>query len=366
MSYVLIQELSDKRIEQFFGHSFVYFVRSDTNIIYSWGINWYGQLGRGYMSREILKPEHNEFLSVKNITQISCYLNHSLALTSDGTVYGWGDNKKRQFSLKSEEDYILTPIVLIQIRETIKSIHCSEWESFALTLSGKVFCYTKEEYMDLEIPGEVIIDFYVDNRSYLFCQTNESLYERSGEKWLKFSYKNMFEYFCIRYQMTYKTIHFNSCEKFSIDNCFNLKSNEVKERLEIIDLNESKLTISSNVVRDLSITIKSDVKCLYKSHITPNNRLYCEENLQKINEFSVDKSLLTEGNNNYEEFQTVLENQRNGLTESFSVLKIYEKSSPFMKTNNYYLDNYKLLLETIFLIICLLFENIINEELFND
>ena len=81
--------------------------------------------------------------------------------------------------------------------------------------------------------------------------------------------------------MTYKTIHFNSCEKFSIDNCFNLKSNEVKERLEIINFNESKLTISS--VRDLSKTIKSDVKCLYKSHITPNNRLYCEENLQKIN-----------------------------------------------------------------------------------
>ena len=118
-------------------------------------MNWYGQLGRGFMSRVILKPEQNEFFSDKNIIQIRCYWNHCLALSSDGIVYGWGDNKNRLIIIKSEADYILTPIVLLQLSEKIKSIHCSEWESFALTLSGKVFCYTKEEYMDWDIPGEV-------------------------------------------------------------------------------------------------------------------------------------------------------------------------------------------------------------------
>jgi hypothetical protein len=40
---------------------------------------------------------------------------------------------------------------------------------------------------------------------------------------------------------------------FSFDYCLSEESNELKKRLEKIDFNESKLTISSDVLRDLSI-----------------------------------------------------------------------------------------------------------------
>src|ERR1700761_7402803 len=76
-SYVLIQQFCDKRIQQFFGYSSkfkgVFFARSETNVIYSWGRNYCGLLGRGSIGKsdQHLKPEINEFFSNKNIIQIS-------------------------------------------------------------------------------------------------------------------------------------------------------------------------------------------------------------------------------------------------------------------------------------------------------
>ena len=55
-SYVLIQELCDKNIEEFFGYSDVYFARSQTNVIYSWGWNELGQLSRSITNELYLQP----------------------------------------------------------------------------------------------------------------------------------------------------------------------------------------------------------------------------------------------------------------------------------------------------------------------
>ena len=52
---------------------------------------------------------------------------------------------------------------------------------------------------------------------------------------------------------------------FSIEFFLSEESNEVKKSLKTIDFNESKLTISSDIFKDLSKTLKSDVKCFYKS-----------------------------------------------------------------------------------------------------
>ena len=111
-SYVLIKELCDKNIEQFFGYSFrgVFFARDETNTIYSWGWNYYGQLGRGYDSEHLykyLKPEKNEFFFDKNIIQISCEWGYCLALSSDGKVYGWGQKRFTRCH-ESDPNVILT------------------------------------------------------------------------------------------------------------------------------------------------------------------------------------------------------------------------------------------------------------------
>ena len=69
-SYVLIHELCDKSIEQFFGEKDVFFARSQTNI-YSWGVNDHAQLGKGYTSQECLVPDKNEYFSDKKIIEIT-------------------------------------------------------------------------------------------------------------------------------------------------------------------------------------------------------------------------------------------------------------------------------------------------------
>src|SRR5689334_170767 len=61
-NYVLIKELCDKQIEVFFGYRFyTFFARSETNEIYSWGHNRYGQLCRGFECDNRLKPEKSDF-----------------------------------------------------------------------------------------------------------------------------------------------------------------------------------------------------------------------------------------------------------------------------------------------------------------
>ena len=117
-SYVLIEELCDKRIEQFFGNKCMFFARSETNVIYSWGPNEYGQLGRGFKSSEILKPDEAVLFNNVNIIQISGGWDKCFALSSDGKVYRLGNT---EFNLSSKE----TLIELTQLCESIKSIHCS-------------------------------------------------------------------------------------------------------------------------------------------------------------------------------------------------------------------------------------------------
>ena len=262
-SYVLIQELCDKRIEEFFGNFDAFFARTVTNEIYSWGMNFDGELGRGYRSEQKLKPEKSEILSELNLIKINFDGEYCSALSSDGDVYGWGCLGYKEFGAITSKT-ILTPIKMIKLDEMVKSIQCSYREIFALTLSGRVFSYTKDKYLNWEIPGEVIMDLFHENGDN-FCQTNESLYERRDENWIKIDYKNPFEYYFLRHLFTYKTIHLGKSEKFFIDFCFDEQSNEMKKRLEIIDFNESKLTISSDVFKDLPKTLKSEVKCFYKS-----------------------------------------------------------------------------------------------------
>ena len=66
--------------------------------------------------------------------------------------------------------------------------------------------------------------------------------------------------------------------------------------------------------------------CLQPKEENADNRPNCCELLQKINEFSVDKSLLTK-DNILEEFQTVLDKQKNGFLKTFFNFKINWKKS---------------------------------------
>ena len=77
--------------------------------VYSWGDNSFGQLGRSYS--HVTRPEERDFSAASRITllpsvvSIACGHYHSMALTADGEVYTWGSNENGQLGLPSCEEH---------------------------------------------------------------------------------------------------------------------------------------------------------------------------------------------------------------------------------------------------------------------
>ncbi|XP_054154150.1 uncharacterized protein LOC128952739 [Oppia nitens] len=118
----VIPELCNKMVNKFsIGNEFGLCITSDKQI-YSWGLKTKKQLGR-HTNDEYSKPEIITFLSDKCIIDITCGYNHSLALTSDGFVYGWGHNSRGQCGCGQQTEYILSPTrVKFPTNTIIKSI----------------------------------------------------------------------------------------------------------------------------------------------------------------------------------------------------------------------------------------------------
>lgn len=82
-------------------------LRSDGSV-WSWGGNQFGQVGVGLLNHSVLKPEQIQSLS--NIVSIAAGRYHSVALTADGTVYGWGLNSNGQLGINSDDRVISQPV----------------------------------------------------------------------------------------------------------------------------------------------------------------------------------------------------------------------------------------------------------------
>ncbi len=57
--------------------------------VYGWGWNRHGDLGMG---DDVYRIMPTKVESLKNIVEISCGMNHTLALDKDGKVWSWGYN----------------------------------------------------------------------------------------------------------------------------------------------------------------------------------------------------------------------------------------------------------------------------------
>ncbi|CAG2163132.1 unnamed protein product [Oppiella nova] len=82
----IIPQLCNQRIQRFMNGGDFVFAINHVNHVFSGGNNWVKQLGRHTkgLGFEIISE-----LNDKNITQICCGTNHSLALTTNGQVYAW-------------------------------------------------------------------------------------------------------------------------------------------------------------------------------------------------------------------------------------------------------------------------------------
>jgi hypothetical protein len=139
------EELSNKQIIDFKNSSYHVIARTIDGKVYCWGFNWKGVLGNGKSDNNTYKPVLNEYLRTENIIDICCGFEHTLAITTSGQVYAWGRNDWGQIGNQSYKNQ-LTPIRVIGFQtEKVIMISCGLSQSMALTESGHVFCWGRND-----------------------------------------------------------------------------------------------------------------------------------------------------------------------------------------------------------------------------
>jgi alpha-tubulin suppressor-like RCC1 family protein len=150
-TFTISGQLSGKQLISFSNGSYHVVARSSTRNIYCWGFNNTGQMGKGTNGNHSETPEMNEFLSTKCIVDVCCGDWHSLALTSTGEVYAWGDNQFGQIGNGSSKTMESVPAKLIFQGHSIIAISCGSLHSMALTENGFVFAWGFNNYGQLGV-----------------------------------------------------------------------------------------------------------------------------------------------------------------------------------------------------------------------
>lgn len=115
--------------------------------VYAWGSGLGGKLGTGSSSSSFVPVEVTAIgpLAGKPVVSIATGSGHSLALTEDGQVYGWGSNQDDQLGLGYYAFSIPTPTLLeapgIFGGKPVVAISAGQDHSLALTSDGRVFAW---------------------------------------------------------------------------------------------------------------------------------------------------------------------------------------------------------------------------------
>ncbi|KAG0488076.1 hypothetical protein HPP92_006887 [Vanilla planifolia] len=113
---------------------------SSSGKLYTYGWSKYGQLGHGNFEDHLI-PHRLEALRDVFISQISGGWRHSMALTFDGKLYGWGWNKFGQLGLGDNADHNSPLQVRFPNEEKVVQISSGWRHTVALTERKNVFSW---------------------------------------------------------------------------------------------------------------------------------------------------------------------------------------------------------------------------------
>lgn len=110
--------------------------------VYVWGWRGYGLQGNGTKDVGSINMPARVF-SLSNITEISGGVKHLLALNNNGEVYGWGYNANGQTGCTSTPgaSHAVTTPCKVSIFGAVTQIAAGEHFSMALTTSGQVYAW---------------------------------------------------------------------------------------------------------------------------------------------------------------------------------------------------------------------------------
>jgi alpha-tubulin suppressor-like RCC1 family protein len=127
------------------GDEFCLVIASDGKV-YGWGGNGYGQLGNGSGITPVpVAVDMTGVLAGKAAVKIAAGAMHGLVLASDGKLYGWGMNNFGQLGNGVSGGYVTAPVATDMTGalagKTIASIACGDYFSMALTSTGTAYTW---------------------------------------------------------------------------------------------------------------------------------------------------------------------------------------------------------------------------------
>ncbi|KAK9767938.1 hypothetical protein K7432_001801 [Basidiobolus ranarum] len=123
-------------------------------VVYSFGNNAFLQLGN---ANDKASTHVGYLLPLPKVKQISCGLRHSMAVTEDGHVYSWGANRHGQTGQKWEKT---SSVNKVEGLSKVKKVVCGQYHSVVLTETSQVYVFGLNKHGLLGIsPQEINSSF---------------------------------------------------------------------------------------------------------------------------------------------------------------------------------------------------------------
>ncbi|XP_051993155.1 probable E3 ubiquitin-protein ligase HERC3 [Xyrauchen texanus] len=155
---------------------------TDDAQLFVWGENSHGQLGLKEGRSGSLTAQHVQSLSGIPLVQISAGGDHSFALSISGVVFGWGKNNAGQLGLGDTTDrYVPTDVSSLTWKKTV-FISCGGEHTATLSKGGTVFTFGSGRFGQLghnsitdEHHPRVVAELWGSKVSRITCGRNHTL-----------------------------------------------------------------------------------------------------------------------------------------------------------------------------------------------
>lgn len=117
-----------------------------------WGRNHVGQLGNG--QKHPTEPTQSEVVGLSNATAIAAGPDHTCAIVEGGKVFCWGNNEFGQLGVGADSFGTYTTPVEVKGLSGATKISLGRGFSCAIAEGGKVFCWGKNDKLQLGSEGE--------------------------------------------------------------------------------------------------------------------------------------------------------------------------------------------------------------------
>eukprot|EP00252_Welwitschia_mirabilis_P003499 TRINITY_DN13557_c0_g1_i1.p1 TRINITY_DN13557_c0_g1~~TRINITY_DN13557_c0_g1_i1.p1 ORF type:complete len:436 (+),score=82.89 TRINITY_DN13557_c0_g1_i1:975-2282(+) len=121
---------------------------TDDGVVQSWGRNQNGQLGLGD-TEDCLVPQKIEFFKGTAVKMVAAGAEHTVAVTEDGELYGWGWGRYGNLGLADRNDRLVPEQVASITEEKFSMVACGWRHTIAVSDSGSLFTYGWSKYGQL-------------------------------------------------------------------------------------------------------------------------------------------------------------------------------------------------------------------------